>query len=913
MKRWLLVLYCPFILSQKLVADPAHCPDLVDTPFPSHLPIGIVKNLTGIEYTYTAIQDFEECVEKCCGAETCNAALTVTKDSNQQQCVLVSCEKDDLCLPSNETSTLKSTLVLVRPRSAPWKINLPQDSIRQYQDAQTDTVCEVGLDQETCKAGEICVPLHQKSRNGVCRCDEGYTNTGNGCEEATPKSTSPATPEAIATIGVSVGNKTMRLPETTASLTAFTMPVAENGNPYKYEWKTLSTLPGTESGTNSETLRLAGLGRGTYIFKVVVTASNPPGRGEAFANVTVLPALHINQPPKAVINPPQQNVTLPTNKAIIDGGQSTDDSNSLTYAWTIVSGPLGFQPSLPAVPTLTLDDLIAGNYTIKLTVTDSDGQSDSAVALLTVFKETDYPPKANAGNDIVVYLPENTVVLNGNKSSDDHEIASWEWIKKKPADGLELPADITGSQTPYLRVANMEQGIYTFILKVTDRANQTRSDDITVYVKPPSNLPPTANAGKDQDLSLPLAYITLDGRASNDDLNITQFRWTQKEGPVGANITKASAAETNVTGLAVGTYTFKLTVWDSSKNNNSDEVKVRVRQDTNQAPVARIKKPGNLSLPLVSLVLDASTSSDDLAVDHWQWTRDPESVSAGTVIGNWQSPKLVLANLVQGTYIFNLKVSDGQGKSDESKVVFTLAEDRDKMAEVELVLDQQLATLSQSDLGNILGAVKIFVRAKSDVTLQALYPARRTGFASLILKVKSSDDKYLKGSEVVKLLKKNLATNPDILGTPVLSLETVVCQNSCGGHGTCNQATRECDCQAFWIENPVTRYLYNGEPNCDWSVIYVIVVVVILCLAILVVYCMYCGCCRKKDKRKYTRLGTEGDLELKGRSGGVLITTDSEETEDEDVLFESVKKGRRLNGATKVSRDMNNGHFKPDV
>ena len=25
---------------QKLVADPAHCPDLVDTPFPSHLPIG---------------------------------------------------------------------------------------------------------------------------------------------------------------------------------------------------------------------------------------------------------------------------------------------------------------------------------------------------------------------------------------------------------------------------------------------------------------------------------------------------------------------------------------------------------------------------------------------------------------------------------------------------------------------------------------------------------------------------------------------------------------------------------------------------------------------------------------------------------------------------------------------------------
>ena len=30
-----------------------------------------------------------------------------------------------------------------------------------------------------------------------------------------------------------------------------------------------------------------------------------------------------------------------------------------------------------------------------------------------------------------------------------------------------------------------------------------------------------------------------------------------------------------------------------------------------------------------------------------------------------------------------------------------------------------------------------------------------------------------------------------------------------------------------------------------------------------------------------------------------MITTDSEETEDEDILFESVKKGRRLNGAAK--------------
>jgi len=40
---------------------------------------------------------------------------------------------------------------------------------------------------------------------------------------------------------------------------------------------------------------------------------------------------------------------------------------------------------------------VAGNYTISLTVTDSDGITDTTQAHLTVNEEIDYPPKANAG------------------------------------------------------------------------------------------------------------------------------------------------------------------------------------------------------------------------------------------------------------------------------------------------------------------------------------------------------------------------------------------------------------------------------------------------------------------------------------------------------------------------------------
>lgn len=65
----------------------------------------------------------------------------------------------------------------------------------------------------------------------------------------------------------------------------------------------------------------------------------------------------------------------------------------------------------------------------RLTVTDTDGAINSTITNITVLQVPDYPPEANAGSSIVLYLPRNNVTLNGNLSSDDKGIASWEWTK----------------------------------------------------------------------------------------------------------------------------------------------------------------------------------------------------------------------------------------------------------------------------------------------------------------------------------------------------------------------------------------------------------------------------------------------------------------------------------------------------
>ena len=88
--------------------------------------------------------------------------------------------------------------------------------------------------------------------------------------------------------------------------------------------------------------------------------------------------MKVNQLPQAIVTPSKQVVVLPTNKAIIDGSSSTDheDVSQLTYKWEIRKNPINYEiPTQHSTdPILTLDNLVVGNYTIRLCVTDANGR-----------------------------------------------------------------------------------------------------------------------------------------------------------------------------------------------------------------------------------------------------------------------------------------------------------------------------------------------------------------------------------------------------------------------------------------------------------------------------------------------------------------------------------------------------------
>ncbi|GJL79850.1 MAG: hypothetical protein NPINA01_28390 [Nitrospinaceae bacterium] len=123
-----------------------------------------------------------------------------------------------------------------------------------------------------------------------------------------------------------------------------------------------------------------------------------------------------------------------------------------------------------------------------------------------------------------------------------------------------------GVQAVSFATAGLSTGIHTITASVTDSGGLPGQDTITVeVVTPPSNTPPTVNAGPDQSIVLP-ASATLNGTVTDDGLvqATPTITWNQESGPAGGTATfaNANAEDTTVSFNLPGTYVLRLTAFD---------------------------------------------------------------------------------------------------------------------------------------------------------------------------------------------------------------------------------------------------------------------------------------------------------------------------------------------------------------
>jgi hypothetical protein len=200
-------------------------------------------------------------------------------------------------------------------------------------------------------------------------------------------------------------------------------------------------------------------------------------------------------------------------------------------------------------------------------------------------------PKARAGSDQSITTSDAGISLSASASADiDGNIVRYIWTKiSGPNKGT-----LEGVYTSTLKITNLTTaGIYKYQLKVIDNRAEWSYDTVVVNVAKGAASPnqlPLVKAGPDTTIFSD-APLTLNGSESKDpDGDITGYLWTKADGPDQYEFADAWNARTAVKNLVEGVYTFRLKVSDNRGASSSDEVKVTVKNRSQNDPDSL---PGN--------------------------------------------------------------------------------------------------------------------------------------------------------------------------------------------------------------------------------------------------------------------------------------------------------------------------------
>ncbi|GAA6234690.1 dyslexia-associated protein KIAA0319-like [Lates japonicus] len=419
-----------------------------------------------------------------------------------------------------------------------------------------------------------------------------------------------------------------------------------------------------------------------------------------------------------------------------------------------------------------------------------------------------------------------------------------------------------------------------------------------------SNRGPVAVVGPDRKLLLPVSSLLLDGSGSTDDRGIISYHWDAISGPPGLKLEDVDQAVATATGLRVGRYTFRLTVSDQEGATDSASLTVRVQEARSLPPVAHASGSHTLTLPNNSLVLRGSVTDGDQTEVHFLWVRDSQSPAAGDVLyGSETQASLYLANLVEGTYLFQLRVTDAQGRSTTATATVEVRPEPGGGEELELEMLVSVSQVSLAQRDTVVRQLAALLHVlDSDIQVRALQ-----GHSHLSTVLRFSvwgSSGPLSGSRLVGLLRNQLLREKsDYLLFRVLRVDTVLCLLRCSGRGQCDPVTKECTCDPFWTENLIRRYFGDGESNCEWRVLYVILTSFMLMVFILSVSWTFICCCKRRrqtkvrKKTKYTILDNMDEQErvelrpkfsIKHRStehNSSLMMSESELDSDQDTIF----------------------------
>ena len=364
-------------------------------------------------------------------------------------------------------------------------------------------------------------------------------------------------------------------------------------------------------------------------------------------------------------------IGLPNTSVTLNGNGTDLDGVIIASAWTQISGPTISTITDSTKFQTSVGGLALGSYQFELTVMDNDSATAKDTMTVTVLAAPppNVLPTVSAGSNQTITLPANSALVKGTATDSDGSIAMVQWTQVSGPS----TASITSPLQLQTTITALIKGTYIFQLKVTDNAGGSATSTVQIVVNPPANISPTANAGSNQTINLPVNTTTLSGSGSDPDGTIASYQWAVISGPAGSVINNPAVAQTQLSNLIAGTYIVQLKVTD-----NSGAIGIATAQITVNPPSPHINVPPtvnagsdqSITLPTSTTSLNGTASDQDGTITSYQWNMIS---GPGTCnIAHTNTAQTSVSGLVQGVYKFQLTVTDDRGAVSKATLQVTV-------------------------------------------------------------------------------------------------------------------------------------------------------------------------------------------------------------------------------------------------
>jgi hypothetical protein len=371
------------------------------------------------------------------------------------------------------------------------------------------------------------------------------------------------------------------------------------------------------------------------------------------------------------------SLTLPDNQAVLYGSAS-DQEGAVTVQWTQLSGPNNAVLSGDTTETLTASGLIAGEYVFEITAADSDGNTATDSAAVTV-------TNPNSGGSGAWMENGGMVVMEAEHAEP---VSSWVTRPTTYAAANAMGGSLgdgwlewTGAQYSGNTISDAQANA---ILILTFQI-QTAGDYFFRWRSKQYNNVPAGDAGNDTFVSL------TSGTPVSGYYDFSSFTkvWIQSQDAWSWQTNFEPVHGTHYSNVAVrrhyeaGTHTIRLAArspghaidrivlhhssvaFNEAAFNSAAE---SARTGDSGDPVAVAGSDQTVKLPADQITLYGSATDNGTVVSYaWSQLSGPNTA----VLTGDATATLTVSNLVKGTYVFELTVTDDEGNtgSDDVSVI----------------------------------------------------------------------------------------------------------------------------------------------------------------------------------------------------------------------------------------------------